>query len=300
MEANQATRCASGVLARSRRLDRVEVREGGAAEAPVHLVVVRAGERGEEALLRPVAQRIQPLPRGGSALRGAAGGEDLPEEQAPDLLPTSSLGRPAERLKRIGRRRGQRHARAEREHRGDRGDEPNGGAEGAGDACDRLSAVRPRGRAARSLTQPDDPVREGERLRAMGHEDHGPPAPQRRQRVEDPRLGHRVEPCGRLVEEEDREAGGQGPGDSHPLPLPARELRTARAEAIVTPSQEGLRPDQGERVGAVPSRPRSTSSGNPRETFSSRVPPRMAGSWGTQANGRSPGPTPAQVRSRSP
>src|SRR3954453_22244237 len=75
----------------------------------------------------------------------------------------------------------------------------------------------------------DDPVGEADRRQAVGHHD------QRRielapERVQDVRLDHRVDRGRRVVEDQDARRAGERPGQSDPLPLPARQRVASLAD----------------------------------------------------------------------
>ncbi len=79
------------------------------------------------------------------------------------------------------------------------------------------------------------------------------------QLVEDPGLGHHVEPGGGLVEDDDLRVRGQGGRDAHALLLAARQL-------VRIPASELLGSRAGRRGPASPARPRAGPRGLPAVT----------------------------------
>jgi hypothetical protein len=122
------------MVAAPRRDERVEVSRRRAAKAAMHLVVDGPRQRGEEPLLRVRAERIEPLSRVLRPRRGAAGHEELAQEQARHRLAVGRGigGGVPHRVERIDRRRRGGSARAKGESDRPEGEQAGGGAKESG------------------------------------------------------------------------------------------------------------------------------------------------------------------------
>ena len=100
----------------------------------------------------------------------------------------------------------------------------------------------------------------------MGDDEGGAAFHECRQRVLHLPLGDGVERRGRLVEQQDRRVAQERPGDRHPLPLPAGEVRAARPDARRQPlGQAGDEVGELRRVqdrGEVAARERGVEQGD--------------------------------------